>query len=159
MSFFTTGMKTLQTKEWVAVVVAAFVVGFFFIFGQSVMTFLTGNNPQQPVIQTPQVAVQDTMLGVGDEATVGSRVVIHYVGHFIDGKIFDSSVARQEPLQFVVGGGQVIKGMDAGVTGMKVGGKRIISIPPELGYGPNDYGPIPGNSTLIFEIELLKVDR
>lgn len=153
-------MKKLETNEWVAVIVAVFVVGFFFIFGQSLITFFTSNSSSQAVKQaSPQVLVQDTLVGTGDEATTGSRVVIHYVGHFVDGKIFDSSVARNEPLQFVLGTGQVIKGMEDGVTGMKVGGKRIISIPPELAYGANDYGPIPGGSTLIFELELLKVDQ
>ena len=77
----------------------------------------------------------------------------------VDGKVFDTSLARKEPFQFVLGVGQVIKGWDDGIVGMRVGGKRILSVPPELGYGPNDYGPIPGNSTLIFEVELLKVDR
>jgi FKBP-type peptidyl-prolyl cis-trans isomerase FkpA len=152
-------MKTLDTKEWIGVVVAVFVVGFFFVFGQSIISFFGKTNAQTAVATAPQVAVQDTLVGTGDVATPGTRVVIHYVGHFIDGAIFDSSVARNEPLQFVLGSGQVIKGMDEGVTGMKVGGQRIVSIPPELGYGANDYGPIPGGSTLIFEVQLLKVEQ
>jgi FKBP-type peptidyl-prolyl cis-trans isomerase len=95
---------------------------------------------------------------MGDTAVSGSRVTIHYTGRFTDGKVFDTSITRGEPMQFVLGQGQVIPGFDQGIMGMKVGGKRIITIPPELGYGMQDYGPIPGGSTLIFEIELLKVE-
>jgi FKBP-type peptidyl-prolyl cis-trans isomerase len=84
---------------------------------------------------------------------------VHYTGKFVDGRVFDSSLTRGEPLQFVLGAGQVIQGWDVGIVGMKVGGKRVLSIPPELGYGAQDYGPIPGGSTLIFEVELLKVER
>ena len=106
-----------------------------------------------------KVSIQDTLVGTGDIAGAGDRVTVHYTGRFIDGTIFDSSLTRGEPFQFILGVGQVIKGWDDGVAGMRVGGKRILSVPPELGYGANDYGPIPGGSTLIFEIELLKVER
>ena len=98
-------------------------------------------------------------VGDGDEALTGDRVVVNYTGRFVNGEVFDSSLVRKEPFQFVLGVGQVIKGWDDGIVGMKVGGKRILSVPPELGYGSQDYGPIPGNSTLIFEVELLKVDK
>ncbi|MES2213406.1 MAG: FKBP-type peptidyl-prolyl cis-trans isomerase [Patescibacteria group bacterium] len=103
--------------------------------------------------------IQDRVVGTGDEATVGSIVTVHYVGHFVDGKVFDSSVARGEPLKFTLGGGQVIEGWDKGIVGMKVGGTRVLSVPPEMGYGMSDYGPIPGGSTLIFEVQLLKVEK
>ena len=102
---------------------------------------------------------QDVVAGEGDTAEVGDRVVVNYVGHFVDGTVFDSSVARNEPFQFVLGSGQVIKGWDIGIAGMKVGGQRLLSIPPELGYGSTDYGPIPANSTLVFEVQLLKVEK
>lgn len=151
-------MKTLDTKEWIAVSVAVFVVGFFFIFGQSLVSLFTSNKSQINMAQAPTVSIQDTVIGVGDVAATGNRVVVHYTGKFMDGTVFDSSVTRGEPFQFVLGAGQVIKGWDEGIVGMRVGGKRILSVPPELGYGANDYGPIPGNSTLIFEVELLKVE-
>ena|SRR3989338_1462576 len=151
-------MKTLDTKEWVAVTVAVFVVGFFFIFGQSLVSLFTSNKSKLSMVQAPQVLIQDEVVGVGDLAVAGNRVVVHYTGKFTDGKVFDSSVTRGEPFQFVLGAGQVIKGWDEGIAGMRVGGKRILTIPPSLGYGTNDYGPIPGNSTLIFEVELLKVE-
>ena len=150
-------MKTLNTKEWVAVVVSIFVVGFFFIFGQGLVSLFTNNNSQVNKQQTPQVSVQDVVVGTGDIAETGTSVVVSYTGKFTDGKVFDSSLNRGEPFQFTLGSGQVIKGWDEGIVGMRVGGKRTITIPPELGYGANDYGPIPGNSTLIFDIELLKV--
>ena len=104
--------------------------------------------------------------GTGEQAVAGSNVSVHYTGWLHDpaaadqkGKKFDSSVDRGELFDFPLGAGHVIRGWDEGVQGMKVGGKRTLSIPPELGYGKNDYGPIPGNSTLIFDIELLKVQK
>lgn len=149
-------MKKLSKNEWVAVSVSVFVVGFFFIFGQPLMSALTGSNSQN---NSQYNMSQDLVVGTGEEAKTGDRVVVHYTGRFVDGTIFDSSLTRNEPFQFVLGAGQVIQGWDVGLVGMKVGGKRVLSIPPELGYGMQDYGPIPGNSTLIFEIELLKVER
>ena len=152
-------MKKLSQNEWIAVVIAVFVVGFFFVFGQTLISAFNGNSQNNIMDKTPNVFVQDEVIGIGDEAVSGSMVVVHYTGKFVDGKVFDSSVTRGEPFQFVLGAGQVIKGWDAGIVGMRVGGKRILSIPPEFGYGANDYGPIPGGSTLIFEVELLKVER
>jgi FKBP-type peptidyl-prolyl cis-trans isomerase len=153
-------MKTLEQKEWIAVVVAVFVVGFFFIFGQGLVSLFT-NESSQAVMKTQQteLLIQDVVVGAEEIAMLGDRVVVHYTGRFVDGTVFDSSVARKEPFQFVLGVGQVIKGWDQGIVGMRVGGKRILSVPSELGYGVSDYGPIPGGSTLIFEVELLKVER
>lgn len=152
-------MNNLNQKEWVAIIIAIFVVGFFFIFGQGLVSLFTNDNAKVANTQKPELLVEDVLMGTGDEAFSGNRVTVHYTGRFVDGKVFDTSLARKEPFQFVLGAGQVIKGWDDGIAGMRVGGKRILSIPPELGYGPNDYGPIPGNSTLIFEVELLKVDK
>ncbi len=152
-------MKTLDTREWIAVVVAIFVVGFFFIFGQGLISLFNKSTGKDAVAEQPQILIQDTLVGTGELATVGSRVVVHYTGRFVNGEIFASSVTQGEPFQFVLGSGQVIKGWDQGIVGMRVGGKRTLSVPPELGYGTNDYGPIPGGSTLIFDIELLKVEQ
>jgi FKBP-type peptidyl-prolyl cis-trans isomerase len=152
-------MKTLDQKEWVAVIIAVFVVGFFFIFGQTLVSFFTTTNNNSPVMSQEQLQVQDTLIGGGDTASTGDRVTVHYVGHFPDGRVFDSSIARNEPFQFVLGSGLVIKGWDLGVVGMRVGGKRTLVIPPSLGYGSQANGPIPGNSTLVFDIELLKVEK
>jgi FKBP-type peptidyl-prolyl cis-trans isomerase len=152
-------MKTLSKNEWIAVIVSVFVVGFFFIFGQTLMSLFIHNPSSEMNTQQPQLTAEDTIVGTGDVAVSGSRITVNYVGHFIDGTVFDSSVSRNEPFQFVLGAGQVIQGWDKGIAGMRVGGKRILTIPPEMGYGSKDYGPIKGNSTLVFEVELLKVEK
>jgi FKBP-type peptidyl-prolyl cis-trans isomerase len=102
--------------------------------------------------------VTDEVVGTGDEAVAGKTVSVNYVGTLMDGKKFDSSYDRNQPFEFQLGAGQVIKGWDQGVAGMKVGGKRKLVIPPELGYGSQGAGDsIPPNSTLVFEVELLGV--
>ncbi len=155
-------MKKLDKNEWIAVVVSLCAIAGFFIFGSGLLSIFSPNNTQQTSMNTSAIGnllIQDRVVGTGDEATVGSIVTVHYVGHFVDGKVFDSSVARGEPLKFTLGGGQVIEGWDKGIVGMKVGGTRVLSVPPEMGYGMSDYGPIPGGSTLIFEVQLLKVEK
>ncbi|HET8668888.1 MAG TPA: FKBP-type peptidyl-prolyl cis-trans isomerase [Terriglobales bacterium] len=100
----------------------------------------------------------DLKVGDGPEARRGQTVTVHYTGWLTNGKKFDSSVDRHEPFKFSLGAGDVIKGWDEGVQGMKVGGKRQLRIPPQLGYGPRGAaGVIPPNATLIFDIELLGV--
>jgi len=100
----------------------------------------------------------DITVGTGDEAKKGSHVKVHYTGWLTNGKKFDSSVDAGRPFDFTIGRGDVIKGWEEGVTGMKVGGKRQLRIPPELGYGAGGYpGVIPANATLIFDIQLLGV--
>jgi FKBP-type peptidyl-prolyl cis-trans isomerase len=96
----------------------------------------------------------DIKVGTGAVATKGLTATVHYTGWLANGTKFDSSVDRGEPLEFIIGG-RVIKGWNEGVVGMKVGGKRQLRIPPESGYGPSGNGPIPPNSTLIFDVELL----
>ena len=100
----------------------------------------------------------DIKVGTGDEAKSGDKVKVHYTGWFTSGKKFDSSVDAQQPYTFTLGQGNVIKGWDEGVAGMKVGGKRQLRIPPELAYGEQGYkNIIPPNSTLIFDVQLLAV--
>ncbi len=105
----------------------------------------------------PQIQIFDIKEGTGAAANDGSEVTVHYTGTFTDGKKFDSSVDRGQPFTFTLGQGKVIKGWDIGVKGMKVGGKRHLVISPTLGYGPDAYGPIPGKSILVFDVELLGV--
>jgi FKBP-type peptidyl-prolyl cis-trans isomerase len=101
---------------------------------------------------------EDLVLGRGATAEAGQDVVIHYVGRLADGKQFDSSRARRDPLDFALGAGELIKGLDEGVPGMKVGGKRRLTIPPELAYGDEGLaGVIPPKATLVFEVELLSI--
>ena len=107
----------------------------------------------------------DTTVGNGAEAAAGQRVKVHYTGWLYDptadnsrGKKFDSSKDRGQPFSFRLGGGEVIRGWDEGVQGMKVGGTRVLTIPPEMGYGARGAGGvIPPNATLVFEVELLGV--
>ena len=100
----------------------------------------------------------DTHEGSGDVATAGQHVTVHYTGWLTDGQKFDSSKDRNDPFVFPLGQGMVIKGWDQGVVGMKVGGKRKLTIPPELGYGARGAGGvIPPNATLEFEVQLLAV--
>jgi len=99
--------------------------------------------------------VRDISEGSGATLASGQTVEMRYVGSFADGKVFDSNPAPKPPFSFRLGGGQVIKGWDEGLVGMKVGGRRQLVIPSALAYGPNDYGPIPGNSVLVFTVEAL----
>ncbi|RKP57877.1 FKBP-type peptidyl-prolyl cis-trans isomerase [Pararobbsia silviterrae] len=101
---------------------------------------------------------EDLTEGTGAEATKGATVSVHYTGWLTDGQKFDSSKDRNEPFSFPLGAGHVIRGWDEGVQGMKVGGVRKLTIPPQLGYGVRGAGGvIPPNATLVFEVELLDV--
>ena len=120
---------------------------------------------RKPVVTIPaedpptELVKDDETVGDGDEAVAGSNVTVHYVGvSWSTGDQFDASWDRMEPFRFGLGRGQVIQGWDDGVQGMKVGGKRKLTIPPELGYGSRGAGKvIPPNATLLFEVELLAV--
>ena len=116
----------------------------------------TAQTAASPAVE-PKVTVEDKTVGKGAEAVNGKAVTVHYTGTLKDGTKFDSSVDRKEPFTFSLGSGQVIKGWEQGIPGMKVGGKRKLTIPPELAYGSTAVGAIPANSTLIFDVELLDV--
>jgi len=105
------------------------------------------------------VGVKILKPGDGSAAKVGDLVTVNYLGRLTDGTKFDSSYDRNQPFSFTLGQGQVIKGWEIGVAGMKVGEKRELTIPPELGYGAAGTGPIPPNATLIFEVELLNIEK
>lgn len=105
-----------------------------------------------------KLKIEDLTTGTGTEAVAGKKVTVNYLGTLTNGTKFDSSYDRNEPFSFNLGAGDVIAGWDQGVAGMKVGGKRKLTIPSELGYGAMDLGSIPPNSTLLFEVELLNVE-
>lgn len=114
--------------------------------------------PAAPTAPEKPLEIKDLVVGKGPEAKAGDTVKVHYVGTLTDGKEFDSSRKRNEPFKFELGAGNVIKGWDQGVAGMKVGGKRQLTIPPSLAYGPRGVpGAIPPNSTLVFEVELVEI--
>ena len=104
------------------------------------------------------LVIEELVEGTGDTAAAGQTVSVHYTGWLTDGKKFDSSKDRNDPFDFPLGGRRVIAGWDEGVQGMKVGGARKLTIPPELGYGARGAGGvIPPNATLVFEVELLEI--
>ena len=112
-----------------------------------------------PTTKTPSgLTIEDLVLGAGAAAAAGQSVTVHYTGWLTTGIKFDSSKDRNDPFVFSLGAGQVIRGWDEGVQGMLVGGRRKLTIPPELGYGARGAGGlIPSNATLVFEVELLGV--
>jgi peptidylprolyl isomerase len=118
---------------------------------------------QAPAAAAYQVTTQsglqytDVVVGTGPAADIGSKVTVHYTGTLEDGTKFDSSRDRGKPFSFTLGLGDVIEGWEEGVLGMKAGGRRLLHIPPKLGYGARKTGPIPANSPLVFDIELLEV--
>lgn len=116
-------------------------------------------NPSGSPMSTNGLVIEDIKVGTGDEAIPGKKITVNYKGTLTNGKQFDSSYDRGQPFSFNLGAGEVIQGWDQGFAGMKVGGKRKLTIPPELGYGQQGAGAlIPPNSTLMFEVELLKVE-
>jgi len=155
---------------WIAIVVMVLLLG-------GGVFFLTRPKPKGAVVATPtplvspipesailpaveELKIEDLVVGNGAEAVNGAAVTVHYTGTLTDGSKFDSSLDRGQPFTFNLGAGEVIAGWDQGVLGMKVGGKRKLTIPSDLGYGERGVPPaIPPNATLIFEVELLKVEK
>jgi FKBP-type peptidyl-prolyl cis-trans isomerase len=106
----------------------------------------------------PEMTLEELSPGAGNIPQPGAVVVVHYTGRLTDGTVFDSSVERDEPFEFVLGAGQVIQGWDLGVARMRVGQRARLTIPPEMAYGEAGYpGVIPANATLVFDVELLEI--
>lgn len=121
-------------------------------------TMPTQQNGQSQGQQTPAgLQIEDLAVGTGAEAQTGNTVSVNYRGTLLNGTVFDSSYDRGTPFSFTLGQNSVIQGWEQGILGMRVGGKRKLVIPPDLAYGPIARGPIPANSTLVFEVELLEV--
>jgi len=135
-----------------------------FILGMTLLPQAAFSQTKQGTTGATELVKSEVIIGTGEEATVGKMAEVHYTGWLFDpagplnkGKKFDSSRDRNSPFSFLLGAGRVIKGWDKGVVGMKVGETRELMIPASLGYGDNDFGPIPGGSTLVFEVELLEI--
>ena len=141
-------MKSLSFSSLVAMLVLTFSLGVGGSMAES----------NQEVTTPSGLKYVDQVVGTGEAAVAGKTVNVHYTGWLENGKKFDSSVDRGQPFSFPLGAGRVIKGWDEGVQGMKVGGKRKLTIPSDLGYGSRGAGGvIPANATLIFDVELLGV--
>ena len=109
--------------------------------------------------ESGELVIEDVIIGDGDQAVFGKRVMIHATGSLLDGTIFDTSYTKNHPYIFTIGMDQVIEGWDAGVIGMRVGGQRILTVPPRMAFGIESSDIIPSNATVVYEIELLKVDE
>jgi FKBP-type peptidyl-prolyl cis-trans isomerase FkpA len=159
-------MKNLSKKEWVAVAVAVIFVGYT-LFGGSIMSLfqkstMNGNssltaNAVGSDFSNNGVIIKDVSVGQGVEVKQGDLVSVNYILALADGTVVQNSKDFGQPFKFTLGAGEVIPGWELGFAGMKVGGVRTITIPPELAYGANQAGPIPPNSTLVFTVELLDV--
>jgi len=150
----------MNKKQAIALAVSLGFITYVF-FGETLVNFFnfaSETNDTQMETNTP-VTKQDVVIGEGATAASGDMLTVHYVGRLTDGKVFDSSVDRNTPFDFTLGVGQVIKGWDEGMVGMRVGGKRVLTISPEYAYGSQGIGSIPPNSTLVFEVELLDVKK
>lgn len=157
-------MKKLSKKEWVAVAVAIVFVGYT-LFGSNIMSLFQKNlmhqnssaNASSSGASNTGLIINDVVVGQGAEAKKGDVLSVHYILSLSDGTTIQNSKDFGAPFKFTLGAGEVIPGWEQGFEGMKVGGVRTVVVPPELGYGANQAGPIPPNSTLIFTIELVDV--
>lgn len=132
----------------------------FFTFGfyqGPTLTSVTNSTIPTAMPKATGLKIEDIQEGTGEAVKSGDTIVIHYKGTLTNGTTFDSSYDRGQPFETTIGVGQVIEGWDKGIIGLKVGGKRTLTIPPDMGYGERAAGDIPPNSTLIFEVELLEI--
>ncbi len=156
----------MKNKATYIVIITVIIIGCVVFFTQKkkndlLKSNLNINSTTSMTTETSGLIIEDKIIGTGTEAKAGDSVTVHYVGSLLNGTIFDASRNHgDQGFTFLLGAGQVIKGWDQGVAGMKVGGKRKLTIPADLAYGSQAVGGvIPANSTLIFEVELLKVGK
>lgn len=156
-------MKKLSKKEWIAVSIGIIFVGYT-LFGNNIMSLFQKNLMNNDSLAAATgatsnngVVINDVVVGEGVVVKPGDTVSVNYVLSLADGAVVQNSKDLGAPFKFTLGAGDVIPGWELGFVGMKVGGVRTITIPPELAYGSNQTGSIPPNSTLIFNVELLDV--
>jgi FKBP-type peptidyl-prolyl cis-trans isomerase len=163
-------MKKLTRNQGIAVAAGLALLTYLFFSGPLINLFTPPTNTSTHTSmntsenaanasQTQPVSVKDVTVGTGAIAEPGDKVTAHYVGTLTNGQVFDSSRDRGTPISFTLGIGQVIRGWDEGLQGMRVGGKRVLTIAPEYAYGNRAVGTIPANSTLVFEVELVNVEK
>lgn len=153
-------MHKLSKREAIAVFVGMGLLAYLLFSGPLMGLF--NSNPaveSANLMNNSGFVVEEVTLGSGELAQAGDLITAHYVGRLTNGQVFDSSLDSNTPIKFVLGSGQVIRGWDEGLVGMRAGGKRLLTIAPEYAYGANAIGAIPPNSTLIFEVELLDVEK
>lgn len=152
-------MKKLNRNQSIAAAAGLGLIGYLFFSAPLMSFFNSQNKPMENQLPESGYKAEDIVAGQGGLAERGDSITVHYVGMLTNGKVFDSSRDSNVPFTFVVGSGQVIRGWDEGLIGMREGGRRILTIAPDYAYGSRGIGPIPPNSTLIFEVELLKVEK
>ena len=156
-------MKKLNKSEIIAVFAGIGLIGYLMFGGVFVSLFQNpgtrANKDTQMTEIESGVRSEDVKLGEGAIAAPGDLITVHYVGRLTNGRVFDSSVDRDQPFTFTLGLGEVIRGWDEGLVGMRVGGARRITIAPDFAYGDQGVGTIPPNSTLVFDVELIDVQR
>ena len=152
-------MKNLNKNQWIAVVIAMGLLTYLLFSGPIISFFQPVQSTNENQMPNDNLKTEEVVVGNGVLAESGDTLSVHYTGSLSDGTVFDSSVTRGTPFTFTLGAGQVIRGWDEGLVGMRVGGKRRLTISPAYGYGSEAVGPIPPNSTLIFEVELLNVEK
>lgn len=152
-----------NNKIITALIIFVFILAFYFLTKNPSIPETNISETNQTTMPTlapskvTELIIEDTKIGTGNEVKSGDNISIHYTGTLEDGTKFDSSYNRGQPLETQIGVGQVIEGWDKGIVGMKVGGKRKLTIPYQMAYGEDGYGPIPPKATLIFEVELMDI--
>lgn len=145
-------------KEIITVIIILLVIALAFFLATRPKELNAPTTEQNSTTNMEDLKIEVLKEGTGEASKNGDSLTVHYTGTLEDGTKFDSSVDRGTPFTFILGAGQVIQGWEQGMLNMKVGEKRKLTIPYSMGYGENGYGPIPPKATLIFEVELLKIN-
>lgn len=154
-------MKISKEKLALLIGVGVLLVALIFIFAPIIKKDRSLQIAQKGELMSTveELIIEDLQEGTGEAVVSGDNITIHYTGMLTNGAVFDSSVERGEPFKTQIGVGQLIAGWDEGIPGMKVGGKRKLTIPAHKAYGNRNIGKIPANSTLIFDVELISIDK